>query len=486
MNSVKDPIWRKPIGFQLEGFEAMTDQAIGAPAMFPRIDSRTRRLLDAPVTATLLRLAVPNILVMVTQASIGLIEIYFIARLGVEALAGVSQVFPVFSLFTAISQGSVGGGFVSAIARTLGRGRQDKASEFAWYAVFLAVPMGVLTTLLITACGPFFYTAMGAQGAALDAALTYSNLVFGGAILIWLFNLLLATVRGTGNLILPVFVVCGGAILLVPLSPLLIFGIGGIEGLGVAGAAVAILVYYALGSLCFGAYLWGHRGVLHPQPRPPKLRLQPAWEILRVGGMSTVVSSTTNITLAILTGYVGLHGVAAVAGYGAGARLEFLLVPLTYGIGGPAGILIGTSIGAGDSRRALHTAWIAIAIAVVTAEAIGLAAATFPLLWLGVFSADPTVIATGADYLRTTGPFFGFFGLGYALYCAGQGTGRMDWPVAGALVRAVISIGGGFLVVYTGGGLGGIFLAAGLGMAAFGIISLPSLLLRVGYSKAVR
>jgi len=185
------------------------------------------------------------------------------------------------------------------------------------------VPLGLLTTALILVFGPFFYTAMGAEGPSLDAALTYSNLVFGGAILIWLFNLLVATVRGTGNLILPVFVVCGGALLLVPLSPLLIFGLGSFAGLGVAGGAVAILAYYALGSLCFTAYLWGHRGVLHPSVQPPKLRLQPAWEVLRVGGMSTVVSSTTNITIAILTGYVGVHGVAAVAGYGAGARLEF-------------------------------------------------------------------------------------------------------------------------------------------------------------------
>ncbi len=155
---------------------------------------------------------------------------------------------------------------------------------------------------------------MGAKDASPEAAPTYSNVVFGGAILIWLFNLLLATVRGTGNLILPVYVVCGGALLLVPLSPLLIFGIGGVEGPGVAGGAAAILAYYALGSLCFVIYLWGHQGVLAPRLTPPRPRLQPAWEVLRVGGKSTVVSSTTNVTPAILTGYVGLHGVAAVAG----------------------------------------------------------------------------------------------------------------------------------------------------------------------------
>src|SRR5258705_2933721 len=107
----------------------MTDQAMAALTAPPRIDSRTRRLLEAPLLSTLLRLAVPNVLVMVTQASIGLIEIYFIAKLGVDSLAGVSQVFPVLSLVSAISQGAVGGGFVSAIARTLGRGRPDEAAN---------------------------------------------------------------------------------------------------------------------------------------------------------------------------------------------------------------------------------------------------------------------------------------------------------------------------------------------------------------------
>src|SRR5258707_10053378 len=80
--------------------------------------------------------------------------------------------------------------------------------------------------------------------------------------------------------------------------------------------------------------------------------------------MSTVVSATTNITIAILTGYVGVHGVAAVAGYGAGARLEFLLVPLTYGIGGAAPILIRTRAGARGFPSAPRTAGGATAVAV--------------------------------------------------------------------------------------------------------------------------
>jgi Na+-driven multidrug efflux pump len=445
------------------------------------LDHRTRALLEVPLARTLLKLAAPNALVMVTQISIPLVEIYFIAKLGVDSLAGVSQVFPVLALVGAISQGAVGGGVVSAIARALGRGQRAEANDLVWYAVAIAVSLGLITTALILGLGGTFYALMGAHGPSLRAALSYSNLIFGGAVLIWLFNLLLATVRGSGNLILPVGVVCGGALCLLPLLPALILGFGPLPGLGVVGGAIGILGYYAIGSLSLIVYLWGHGGVLRPSPTSPRLRLRPIWDILRVGGMSALVSASTNMTLAIITGFVGTYGVAAVAGYGAGSRLEFILVSLSYGIGGPAGILIGTNVGAGNASRALRAAWMSTLIAALVAEAIGLTVACWPLVWLGAFSDDPSVLATGSAYLRTVGPFFGFFGVGYALYCAGQGTGRMGWSATGALVRAGIAIVGGGFALHLGGGLNGIFLAAGIGMATFGCLSLPGLILRIGY-----
>ena len=309
---------------------SMSAQATASDALPTEIDARTHALLEAPLLRTLLKLAAPNAAVMVTQISVPLAEMYFIARLGVDALAGVTEVFPVLSLVGAISQGAVGGGVVSAIARTLGRGQRTEASDLVWYAAPVATSLGLITTTIILGVGPAFYAAMGAHGLSLQAALTYSNLIFAGAVLIWLFNLLLAVIRGTGNLILPLIVVCGGALFLLPLLPVLILGFGPIPGFGVIGGAIGTLSYYATGSSALITYLWGHRGVLHPQARPPKLHFRPIWEILRVGGMSTLVSASTNITLAIITGFVGSHGVAALAGYGAGSRLEFMLVSLSY------------------------------------------------------------------------------------------------------------------------------------------------------------
>jgi putative MATE family efflux protein len=438
-------------------------------------DRRTRQLFDEPVVPTLLRMAIPNALVMFSQMAIGLVEVFFLARLGVDVLAGVSLIFPVFSLVGAVSQGAVGGGVVTAIARALGRGDRDRADRLAWYAMAIAAGLGLLTTLVVLGLGPRFYVAMGARGESLSAALTYSHLVFSGAVLIWAFNLLLATVRGTGNMMLPVVVVCGGALILLSLSPLLIFGFTPLPALGVAGASLAILLYYAVGSLIFASYLWGRYGVLRPAFLPPRLEWEPIREILRGGALSAIVSSNTNLTIAIVTGFVGSAGVEALAGYGAGARLEFILVPLSYGIGGPAGIMIGTNVGAGQQARALKVAWATVLMAGLVTEAIGLAAFAWPGAWIGAFSDDPRVLATGSTYLRAVGPMFGFFGIGYALYCAGLGTGRMEWPVA-ACLRAALAVVGGALSIHFGAGPQWTFVVVGVGMASFGCLALPGLI----------
>jgi Na+-driven multidrug efflux pump len=439
------------------------------------MDMRTRGLLEAPLFRTIARLTVPHAAVMAAQVALGLIELYFLAKLGVDALAGVSQVFPLISLTGAISQGAIGGGVLSAIARRLGKSERSQADETVWYAIAIAVALGALTSAAILGAGPAYYAAMGARGASLDAAITYSNLVFAFAAMIWLFNLLLGVVRGTGNLILPLVVVCGGAAVAAAAMPILIFGWGPVPAFGLIGGALAMIGYYAAGSVCLLLFLFGHRGVLHPRAEPPRFRSERFREILRVGGMAALVSSTTNVTLAAMTGFVATHGTAAVAGYGAGARLEFLLTSVSYCVGAPATIIIGTNIGAGDRGRALRASWIAVFGAAFLCEVVGICGALWPEAWLGLFTTDPDALAVGSQYLRTVGPFFGFFGVGYAMYCAGQGMATMEWPVAGALLRTMIAVAGGaFAGTYLGEPVW-IFAAASAGMLAFALVSIAGL-----------
>src|SRR5213079_2031761 len=174
--------------------------------MSARMDPRTRALLEAPIAATLLRLAAPNVLVMVVQAAVGLVETYFIGKLGTDALAGVALVFPVVMLMQMMSAGAMGG-IASAIARALGGGRRAEADALALHALVIALAFGAAFMLGVLGGGRALYQAMGGSGPSLAAALTYSNWVFAGAVLVWLFNSLAAVIRGTGNMALPASVI---------------------------------------------------------------------------------------------------------------------------------------------------------------------------------------------------------------------------------------------------------------------------------------
>jgi Na+-driven multidrug efflux pump len=265
-------------------------------------------------------------------------------------------------------------------------------------------------------------------------------------------------------------VTIAGAIVLIPLSPALIFGLGPLPRLGIAGGAAAVVLFYVAGTAIFAFYLWSGRGVLRPSVRPPALSWLPTREILRVGAISSLVSISTNVSIATATGLAGTFGPAAVAGFGTGARLEYMLVPLVFGLGAPLAAMVGTSIGAGRRDRALRVAWTGAALASALTEAIGLAVTFYPDAWISLFGADPTMNAVGVHYLHVVGPFYGFFGMGLALYFASQGAGRLGWPLLGAVLRMAIATGGGFIAVHAGG-VTGLFLALGLALATFGLVT---------------
>jgi putative MATE family efflux protein len=433
-------------------------------------DPRTRLLLEAPIGRTLLRLALPNVVVMLAQASAGLIETYFVGKLGTDALAGMALVFPVVMLMQMTSAGAMGGGIASSIARALGAGQRDDADALVLHAMLIALGFGAMFSLVLLLGGRWLYTQMGGSAASLDAALTYSHWVFTGSILVWLFNSLAAVIRGTGNMSVPANVTVVGVVALVPLSPLLIFGWGPIPALGIAGGAIALLLYYFVGALALAAYLWSGRSLLKPSLRSVKLRWRLFRDILRIGLMGSISTLATNLSIGVATSLAGGFGPAAIAGYGTASRLEYLLVPLVFGLGAPLVAMVGTCMGAGQHERALRATWTGAAMAFALTEAIGLAAASFPHAWLSLFGTDPAMLETGALYLRAVGPLYGFFGIGLVLYFASQGAGRLLWPVTGNVARLAVAALGGWLAIRWGGGLAQVFMVQGLALVVYGVL----------------
>jgi putative MATE family efflux protein len=450
------------------------------------MNARTRMLLEAPILPTLLRLGAPNVLVMLAQAGIGLVETYFIGQLGTDALAGMALVFPVVMLMQMSSAGALGGGIASAIARALGGRRQADADALVLHAILVALAFAVLFSVVVLISGPWLYGRMGGSGAALEAALRYSDWVFAGAVLVWIFNALSAVIRGTGNMALPAWVTCVGALLTVPLSAWLIFGGGPLPALGIAGGAIALLGFYAIGSVALGVYLLSRHSVLRLRWRGVALRRVLFTDILVVGLAGSVSTVATNLTIAVATALAGAYGAAAIAGYGTGSRLEYLLVPLVFGLGAPLVAMVGTCIGAGQRDRALRATWIGAAMAFAMTEAIGLWAAAFPLAWLSLFSSDPSMLASGTLYLRTVGPLYGFFGLGLVLYFASQGAGRLKWPVIGNLVRLATAAAGGLLALRWGGGLAEVFAAQAVALVLYGVVNAGTIAAGAWFGPLVR
>ena len=343
----------------------------------------------------------------------------------------------------------------------------------------IALVMAAAFTGTLVGLGPRLFRAMGGEGPVLDAALAYSNVVFGGALAYWMLNTLASIVRGTGAMALPAAVTVTSAAIYVVLSPALILGWGPLPRLGVAGAATASVAGFGVGALVLAAHLVSGHGLVRLPLRGVRLRARLFGDILRVGAPGALNTVLTNLTVVLLTGLVGPFGGAALAGYGLGARLEYLQIPLVFGFGSALVAMVGTNVGAGRIARAERVAWTGVGLAAGVTAGIGLAGALFPHAWLGLFTADPDVIAAGSLYLRTVGPAYGFFGLGLALYFASQGAGRLGWPLIAGFARLLIAAAGGWVATrWLGAGLGGLFTALALALVVFG--SLVAIAVRLG------
>jgi len=410
--------------------------------------SRMQQMLHGPLLPTLLRLATPNIVGLFAMTLIIGYDGFILGRIGADALAGVALVLPLSMLMLQMSAGGIGGAATAAVARALGAGHGDDAVRLAQHALFVAVVAGAIFTLGLLGVGRVIYAGMGGREGALNDALAYSNVLFGGAIAIWLSNVAGAIVRGAGNMLLPAVALVGTALLHVVLCPLLVFGWGSWPGLGAAGAAASTVATNAIAAAVMLAYLTRGQGALHLLRVRWQLRTELLRGILRVGVPASLSPVISNGSIAATTALVGSYGTAALAGYGVAARLEYILVPIAFGFGTALTAMVATNMGAGNAARALRVTWIGCGLVAAITGAIGLAAALAPALWMNLFTADPEVRAAGSLYLNIVGGCYGLFGLGLALFFASQGAGRMFWALAASAARLLVVVAAGWICVH--------------------------------------
>lgn len=425
-------------------------------------------LLTGPVTATLARLAAPNILALTIQSLVVIAETSYIGLIGTESLAAMALVFPMIMLTQMVSSGAMGGGVSSAVARALGAGDDARARTLAVHAVVIGALGGLLFTTVFLTFGPTLFRLLGGRDGVLSEALAYSRPFFAGALSVWLFNTLASIVRGTGNMRVPSGTIIAVAVFQIALGGSLSLGLGAFPRMGIAGVAIGQIAAFGLGTFFL---LWQLRsGRLRVTLKFSGIVL--SWEmfrdILKVGAVAALSPIQSVMTVLILSGLVAGYGTETLAGYGIGVRLEFLLVPIAFAIGVASVPMVGMAIGAGDVPRARRVAWTAGILSAAIIGVVAVIATAWPGLWASLFTTDPAVKASTHQLLRSTGPFFPLMGFGLAIYFASQGSGRILGPVLAGTVRLAVIAVGGWAILRLSGPASWLFVLVGLAMLAYG------------------
>ncbi len=397
------------------------------------------KLVSGSIPGHLVSQTLPMVIGVAAIMSIGLVDAYFIGQLGRDALAAISFIFPVSVAITSLGVGIMVG-INSVVARALGEGDHLRAARRANFGIVFAAGCGIAMGLALWLLIDPIFAAMNAPADLMPLIRTYMQPYAAGFPLILMIMGFNGVLRGQGEARRTSTISIAYAAANWVLDPLLITGALGFEGFGMAGAAYATVIGWAIG---LAVALWLSRSTALPLNlallRDCSL-IDPAMSIIKVGLPAAFSNAINPLGLAVLTALVALEGEAAVAGFGAAGRLQsFVIVPL-LGLSGAIGAIVGQNWGAqqfGRAREAaLYAAGFCVAWGLVVAVAMIVAGESFARL----FTDDPAVIAEFALYLEIAA--WGYAGFG--LLIVGNGIMNAVDKASYALLQSVARV---FLVM---------------------------------------
>jgi len=440
---------------------------LNAPAKNP--------LLDYAILPTLLRLTWPNVVALSAGTVVVIFETTYVGRLGTEALAAMALVFPFVMLTMTMSGGAMGGGVSSAIARALGAGDRERADMLAGHALLIAICFGLFFTIVMLTFGPALLRLLGGRGNVLSQALGYITIFFAGGVIPWLMNTFASILRGTGNMKMPSALQTTAALLQIVLGGALGLGFGPIPQFGMRGVAAGTLTAFTFGACVMGWHLFSGRARV--RPKLSGIQRGMFFDILKVGAVACFSPLQNVLTLTIFTHMLARFGTEVLAGYGIGARLEFMLTTLAFAVGVASVPIVGMSIGAGRISRARGVAWTGSAIVFVVVGLLGTLIAIFPHVWVNLFTNDAGVRGASRTYLATCAPMYAFLALATVSYFASQGAAKVLGPVLAQTARLVFVCTGGWYLLSIDASAMSFFWLAAASMVLLGVLSAASVLL---------
>lgn len=385
-----------------------------------------RDYTTGPIGRAVFALAVPMVLEMAMESVFAVSDVFFVSRLGADAIATVGLTESMLAMIYAIAVG-LAIGATAIVARRIGEHDAEGAARAAVQSTVLGLGVAAVLGVLGIRFGGSLLTAMGA-GPDVLAHAAYTRVMLGGNATILLLFLVNAIFRGAGDAAIAMRVLWLANIINIALGPCLIFGLGPFPRLGVAGAAVATTIGRGTGVLYAFSRLLRPGGRIDIRAR--HLRVEPAL-IGRVARLSSAGALQAFVATASWVGLVRIlstFGSDALAGYTIAMRVvTFALLP-SWGLGNAAATMVGQSLGAGMPERAERAVWLTAFYNVCFLGATGLALVIGAREIVGLFTSDAAVVAVGTDALRLVAGGFVFYAYGMVVTQSFNGAGDTLTP----------------------------------------------------------
>lgn len=403
-----------------------------------RVERLKDDILNGPIIKTLLVLGWPVMISNALQMLYNLVDTYWLGKIGKVAVAAPTVGFPVVFMLISLGFGfSIAG--VSLVSQHTGAGSAENANKAAGQVIaFMFVSSILLSALGYLIAPGLLRTLMGVPEDVFPKALVYIRIIFGGLPLMFLFFAFRSLVRGIGDMVTPMLVTGSSVIANMFLDPVLIFGLGGLPEMGVAGAAVATVLSRGVASFVAIYLLFSGRLEIKLKFHDLLLKLRWVKQILKIGLPSAIGQVGTAIGFVLLMGLVSRLGVVVVSAYGIGQRIIGLLNIAIWGLASPLTTMIGQNIGAKNKARASLTAKKAYGLSFATLMGLALVVFLLRRPLFQIFIDDMAVIDAGARFITVfiwSIPFFGIFVLTSSVF---RGTGHTRPPMIMSLIRLLL------------------------------------------------
>jgi putative MATE family efflux protein len=417
-------------------------------------------------------LAIPMVLEMAMESIFAVVDVFWVSRLGPDAIATVGLTESMLTLvYTAAMGLSIG--VAAVVARRIGEKRIDDAAEVAVQGIALGLVVAAIVAILGTALAPRLLAVMGASPNVIAIGSGYTRTMLGGSATVLLLFLINAIFRGAGDAAIAMRVLWLANIINILLGPCFIFGLGPFPRLGVTGAAVATTIGRGTGVL-YQMYRLT-RGDARVTIRRSHLKLKPdiMANLVRLSGSGTFQVLVGTASYIGLVRIISTFGSAALAGYTIAIRLVIFCLLPSWGLSNAAATMVGQSLGAGKPERGERAVWIASGYNMALLGSVGLLFIIFANPIVGLFTHDPQAAPTAALALRTMSCGFLFYALGMVLTQSFNGAGDTWTPtwinlVCFWLLQIPLAY---FLSRVAGYGPFGAFLAITIGYSTLALVS---------------